>query len=78
MRGRHSAAILACMGLAHRVAADVDGYVAGAARLADADERARFAAELRSGRPRVFGDLTPVRALEDFLTNAVTKIASSV
>jgi protein O-GlcNAc transferase len=74
MRGRHSPAILACMGLAHRVATDVDGYVAGAARLADADERARFTAELRAGRPRVFGDLAPVRALEDFLTSAVMKL----
>ncbi len=67
MRGRHSAAILICMGLAHRVAPDVDGYVDRAARLADAGERARFVAELRAGRSRVFGDPAPVRALEDFL-----------
>ena len=64
MRGRHSAAILACMGLTHRIAPDVDGYVDLAVRLADAGERARFVAELRVGRPRVFGDLAPVRALE--------------
>jgi len=77
MRGRHSAAILGCMGLAHRVAADVDGYVASAVRLADTDERARFVAELRTGRPRVVGDLAPVRALEDFLADAVKKSSLS-
>ena len=71
MRGRHSAAILACMGLVHRVAPDVDGYVERAVRLADAGERAAFVAELRAARPRVFGDLAPVRALEEFLTAAV-------
>jgi predicted O-linked N-acetylglucosamine transferase (SPINDLY family) len=75
MRGRHSAAILACMGLAHRVAADVDAYVDQAVRLADAGERARFVAELRAGRVRVFGDLAPVRALEDFLVQVVTNKA---
>lgn len=72
MRGRHSAAILACMGLADRVAPDVDGYVDHAVRLADADERARFAAELRAGKPRVFGDPSPVRALEDFLAHVAS------
>ncbi len=71
MRGRHSAAILACMGLAHRVTPDVDGYVDAAVRLAGADERVRFVRELRAGRARVFGDAAPVRALEDFLENAV-------
>jgi predicted O-linked N-acetylglucosamine transferase (SPINDLY family) len=69
MRGRHSAAILACMGLAHRVASDVDGYVENAVRLADTGEHARFVAELRAGRPIVFRDAAPVRALEDFLTD---------
>ncbi len=69
MRGRHSAAILACMGLAHRVASDVDGYVENAVRLADTGEHARFVAELRAGRPIVFRDAAPVRALEDFLAD---------
>jgi predicted O-linked N-acetylglucosamine transferase (SPINDLY family) len=70
MRGRHSAAILACMGLAHRVSADVDGYVDRAVQLADATERACGVAELRANRERVFGDLAPVRALEAFLAGA--------
>jgi predicted O-linked N-acetylglucosamine transferase (SPINDLY family) len=71
MRGRHTAAILACMGLAHRIAADADAYVAQAVRLADAGERARYVAELRGGRGGVFGNTAPVRALEDFLECAV-------
>jgi protein O-GlcNAc transferase len=77
MRGRHSAAILTCMGLAHRVAPDVDGYVDDAVRLADAGERARFVAEQRAGRPRVFGDQAPVRALEGFLVNAATTASTA-
>jgi protein O-GlcNAc transferase len=67
MRGRHSAAILTCMGLAHRIAPDIDGYVESAVRLADAGERARAVAEVRGNRSSVFGNAAPVRALEDFL-----------
>lgn len=67
MRGRHSAAILACMGLAHRVAADVDAYVALAVQLADPAQRADFVSAVRSGRERVFGDTTATRGLEAFL-----------
>jgi predicted O-linked N-acetylglucosamine transferase (SPINDLY family) len=70
MRGRHSAAILACMGLAHRVAADTDGYVDAAVRLADPAERAGFVAELRAARSRVFADPAPLRALEAFIAQA--------
>jgi predicted O-linked N-acetylglucosamine transferase (SPINDLY family) len=67
MRGRHSAAILQQMGLADRVAADLDDYVAQAVALADADARgaAREAITARAGR--LYNDLTPVRALEDWL-----------
>ena len=71
MRGRHSAAILACMGLADRIATGEDAYVEQAVRLADARERAGFVAALRAGRRRVFGDMVPVRALEDFIARAV-------
>jgi predicted O-linked N-acetylglucosamine transferase (SPINDLY family) len=71
MRGRHSAAILACMGLADWVAANLDEYVALAVRLADAGERARFTAALRAQRSRLFCDTAPVRALEAFLVQAV-------
>ena len=68
MRGRHSAAILTCMGLQDRIAADVDVYVEHAVRLADPQERTAFVAALRAGRPSVYGDMAPVRALEDFIT----------
>jgi protein O-GlcNAc transferase len=67
MRGRHSAAILACMGLAHFVAADENAYVAMAVRLADPANRAPFVSELRRGRDRVFGETAAVRGLEAFL-----------
>jgi len=71
MRGRHSAAILQCMGLAHQVAADVDSYVAQAVRLADPAARAARVAEQSAGRSRVFGDTAPVRALEEFLLRVI-------
>jgi len=71
MRGRHSAAILECMGLAHRIAVDVDAYVAQATLLADPAERRRRVAEQVAGRSRVSGDTAPVRALEEFLIQNV-------
>ncbi len=71
MRGRHSAGILATMGLQDRISMSLDAYVADAVRLADAGERAAYVEALPDGRARLFGDLRPVRALEDWLEAAV-------
>jgi predicted O-linked N-acetylglucosamine transferase (SPINDLY family) len=70
MRGRHSAAILACMGMADRVAADEDDYVEQAVQLANVEARAEFAAQLGRRKSRVFRDTAPIRALEKFLEGA--------
>ncbi len=71
MRGRHSAAILSRMGLAHAVSPTLDAYVARAAALADPGVRAAARAEVQDNKHRLFGDLEPVRALEAFLIGAV-------
>jgi len=74
MRGRHSAAILQQIGLANRVASSVDDFVAQAVRLADPSRRDDFRQALVRQRHLLYEDLTPVRALEQFLAEAVTGI----
>ena len=76
MRGRHTAAMLTMMGLDQCIAADVDGYVAMAAALADDAARSRLVGLVAERRSRLFGDLEPVRALEDFLQRSVLQDAS--
>ncbi len=69
MRARQSAAMLALAGVPELVAADVDGYVAAAARLVhDRAWRDALAARLDAGAARVFDDDAPVRALADWLS----------
>ena len=72
MRGRHSAAILRHMGLGERVASSVEDFVARAVGLADRSPRDDFREQLVRQRHLLYEDLTPVRALEQFLTEAVT------
>ncbi len=68
MRGRHSAAILAAIGLGDRVAATPDDYVARAVRLGrDPDARAAERATIRRALPLIYADCRPVRALEALL-----------
>ncbi len=68
MRGRHSAAILAAMGLGHHVCPTVDAYVETAVRLGrDATARARFSAEIAANRHKVYGDRTAIEALTAWL-----------
>ena len=71
MRGRHSAAILRYLGLDDFITDTPASYVALAAKLAtDASFRTAAAARVRDAAPRLFGDLEPVRALENFLIKA--------
>ncbi len=72
MRGRHTAAILKLLGLERLIARDVDGYVATALGLAaDAGLRRRIGKEIAQRKVRLYGDETPVRALEDALIAAI-------
>jgi len=75
MRGRHTAAILLAAGADAWIAWSPDQYVALAASLADPTVRARARETILAGRARVFGDPSPVRALEDFLASAVAAAA---
>jgi protein O-GlcNAc transferase len=73
MRGRHSTAILRHIGLGDRVADGVEDFVARAVQLADAPRRDAFREAIRASRHLLYEDLTPVRALEDFLVSAVMR-----
>jgi predicted O-linked N-acetylglucosamine transferase (SPINDLY family) len=72
LRGRFGSGILRRLGCGEWVARSVEDYVALATRLArDAGERARMRARMEAGRPALFEDRAPVRALEQFLAAAV-------
>jgi predicted O-linked N-acetylglucosamine transferase (SPINDLY family) len=72
MRGRHSAAILRQMELPEYIAPDRMAYIELAARLGnDRKFRAQAATSVSANRAKLYGDLRPIRALEDFLVDAV-------
>ena len=72
LRGRLASGILKRIGLPELVAADEEQYVALAVRLAqDADYREDVRRRIAAGRPMLFEDTAPVRALEDFLAQGV-------
>jgi len=72
MRSRHTAAILQHVGLSHLIASDEKDYVARACRLiGDAEHRAEVRNATEAAAGALWGDLTPVRALETFLKNRV-------
>ncbi len=73
MRGRHSAAILAQMDVRETIAPSLDGYVAIAASLAERERRAEMRARIAGARARLYGDTTPVRALECFFEQALAR-----
>lgn len=74
MRGRHSAAILARMGISETVARDKDDYVALAVRLGqDADWRQQMADKVVANRDKLYRDTTPVRALETLIEGWVRR-----
>jgi predicted O-linked N-acetylglucosamine transferase (SPINDLY family) len=72
LRGRLASGILKRIGVPELVAADEAQYVDLVVRLAqDADYREEMRRRIASGRPSLFEDLAPVRALEDFLAQGV-------
>jgi predicted O-linked N-acetylglucosamine transferase (SPINDLY family) len=71
MRARHTAAILRRMGMTETITHSIDGYVAAAVRLAgDAELRESLRAKVAAVRGWLFGDLSPIVALEAFLLEA--------
>ncbi len=72
MRARHTAAILHFMGLGRYVAASQDAYVAFAAKLAtDAPLRKAYTDEIARNAGKLFGDLAPVRTIENFIVEEI-------
>jgi len=60
------------MGLGRYVAASQDAYVAFAAKLAgDAALRKAYAGEIARNADKLFGDLAPVRAIENFIVEEI-------
>ena len=68
MRGRLASGILRRMGMPELVAATAAHYVDLAITLAgDRQHQQRMRRKIEAARERLFGDLAPVRALEEFL-----------
>jgi predicted O-linked N-acetylglucosamine transferase (SPINDLY family) len=76
MRGRHTAAILRHIQCETTIARSEDHYVALATSLAsDPDRRATLRQSVARQKSRAFRDHLPIRALEQFLTEAVSRHA---
>jgi protein O-GlcNAc transferase len=77
MRGRHSMAILKMMGIEETIAQTKDEYVQMAVRLGqDAEYRQQIKKQVAENKYKLYRDFKPVRALEDFILNAVGKSKS--
>ncbi|MEH1988740.1 tetratricopeptide repeat protein [Nostoc sp.] len=74
MRGRHSLAILQMMGIEETIASNKSEYVQIAIRLGkDAKYRQYISQQVAENKHKLYGDLKPVRALEDFILQLVNK-----
>ncbi|MEO0012772.1 MAG: hypothetical protein RLZZ535_1161 [Cyanobacteriota bacterium] len=74
MRSRHTLAILKMMGIEETIAHNKDEYVQIATRLGqDRDYRHHSSQQIALNKYKCYGDLKPVRALEDFLMEIVEK-----
>jgi predicted O-linked N-acetylglucosamine transferase (SPINDLY family) len=78
MRGRHTKAILEMMGCGEMIAASIDDYIAKAALLAEPGAAHAARRRIEERHHKLIGDLTPVRALEDFLERAVARALDGV
>ncbi|UKO97452.1 tetratricopeptide repeat protein [Nostoc sp. UHCC 0870] len=74
MRGRHSLAILKMMGIEEAIASSKEEYVQIAIRLGREPEYRQYLSRLiAANKHKLYGDLTPVRALEDLFFQVVNK-----
>ncbi|XZF61962.1 MAG: tetratricopeptide repeat protein [Gloeotrichia echinulata DVL01] len=74
MRGRHSLGILKMMGIEETIASNKEEYVQIAIRLGrDSVYRQYISQLIAQNKHKLYGDLQPIRALEEFLLNAVGK-----
>ena len=74
MRGRHTSAILKMLGIEATIAGSKDEYIQIAIRLGqDRDRRRSIARQIAQNKSKLYNDLSPVRALEDFLFEVLNK-----
>jgi len=74
MRARHGLAILSITDVKDTIVHTVDDYIAMVVRLGrDAAFRESISQRLATGKSRLYGDITPVQALEAFLEDAVDR-----
>ncbi len=72
MRSRHTFAILKMMGFDELIADDLEAYIDLAVHMGlDQSLRERVRAEIPARLPRVYGDMTCIHALEEFLKQVV-------
>lgn len=72
MRGRHTYAFLKMMGFDELIANDLDTYIDLAVHIGlDQTMRERIRSVIPVRLPRIYGDMTCIHALEDFLRQAV-------
>ena len=79
MRGRHTYSFLKMMGFDELIANDLESYVQLAIRIGkDASMRERVRKEIPQRLPLLYDDMTSVRALEEFVQNAVASYPGHV
>ena len=72
MRGRHTLAMLKMMGVEETIASSKDEYVKIAIRLGqDSQYRQYISQRVAENKYKLYSDQSPIRALEEFLLNAV-------
>ncbi|MDY7020543.1 MAG: tetratricopeptide repeat protein [Cyanobacteriota bacterium] len=68
MRGRHTFALLKMMGLKETIAKNKQDYISIAVRLGqDVEYRQQISQKIAENKHKLYGDLKPVRALEDLI-----------
>ena len=78
MRGRHTMAILKMMGIEETIAKSKDDYVKIAVRLGqDAQYRQHLSNQIAQNKHKLYGDLEPVRALEELILKTISPAVSS-
>ena len=79
MRARHTMAILKVMGVEETIAQNKDHYIKIALHLGqDLEFRKQISQKIALNKDKLVGDLTPVRALEDFLLQALNRERKSL
>ncbi len=74
MRSRHTMAILTMMGIKETIAQNKEQYIEIALRLGqDVEYRKQISQKIALNKGKLYEDLAPVRALEDFLFNVLNR-----